>query len=130
MTMKGTKWNLVIMATLVMILMACGSPSARASESSLSKKELNTLIANAKTPQDHERLAAYYRSQEHVAEEKQAEHEEMLRRYHENPLSHRFTKTPSPDDHCRALIRIFGDEARQNAALAEYHEKVAKDLSR
>ena len=86
------------------------------------------MTANAKTPPDHERLAAYYRSQEQLAKENQAEHEEMLRRYHENPLSHRFTKSPSPDDHCRALIRIFGDEARPGAALAAYDEKIAKDL--
>ena len=128
--MRNTKWNLLTMTFLGLILIACGSPSARASQANLNKKELNVLIANAKTPQDHERLAAYYRGQEQLAKEKQTEHEEMLRRYHENPLSHRFTKSPSPDDHCRALIRIFGDEAQQDAALAEYHEKMANDLSK
>ena len=86
------------------------------------------MIANAKTPKDHERLAPYYRSQEQPAKEKQAEHEQMLRRYQKNSLSHRFTKSPSTDNHCRALIRIFGDEARPGAALAAYDEKIAKDL--
>ena len=38
----------------------------------------------------------------------------MFRRYHENPLSHRLTKWPSPEYHCRTLIRIFGDEARKD----------------
>jgi hypothetical protein len=128
--MRNTKWNRLRLILLGLILMAYGSPSAHASQSSLNKKELNALIASAKTPQDHDRLAAYYRSQEQLAKEKQSEHEEMLRRYRENPLSHRFTKSPSPDDHCRALIRIFGDEARQNAALAEYHKKIANDQSR
>ena len=128
--MKNTKWNLKMLVVLGLILMAYGSPSARASESNLSKKEVKTLIAKAKTPLDHERLAAYYRSQEQLAKGKQAEHEEMLRRHQENPLSHRLTKWPSPEYHCRTLIRIFGDEARKDATLAEYQEKIADDLTR
>ena len=88
------------------------------------KQEGNeNLNANAKTPQDHERLAAYYRSQEQLAKGKQAEYEEMLRGYHENPLSHRLNKCPSLEYHCRTLIRIFGDEARKDATLAEYQDK-------
>lgn len=128
--MRNTKWNLWTIILLGLTVMAVASPAVRAAQSSLNKKELNALIASAKTPKDHERLAAYYRSEEQRAKGKQAEHEEMIRRYRENPLSHRFTKVPSPEDHCRTLIRIFGDEARQDAALAEYHEKMAASLGK
>lgn len=126
--MKDTKWNLVVLVVLGMILMAYGSPLARASESSLNKKEVKTLISNAKTPQDHERLAAYYRSQEQLAKAKQAEHEQMLRRYQVNPLSHQLTKWPTPEYHCSTLIRIFGAEARQDATLAQRQEEIASNL--
>lgn len=126
--MRRNKWNWLTMLLLGLILMAYGSPSPGASQSKLNKNELKTLIANAKTPQDHERLAAYYRSQEQLAKSGVAEHEQMLQRYHENPLSHRFTKTPSPDDHCRTMIRLFGDKARHFSALAQYHERLAEDL--
>ncbi len=126
--MKYTKWNLTMLVVLGLILIAYGSPSARASESNLSKKEVKTLIADAKTPQDHERLAAYYRSQEQLAKAKQAEHEEMLRRYHENPLSHQLTKWPSPEYHCSTLIRIFGAQAQRDAILAQRQEEMAGNL--
>jgi hypothetical protein len=128
--MRDTKWHLWTAIALGLTTMAVVSPTVRPAQSSLNKKELNALIVSAKTPQDHERLAAYYRSEEQSAKGKQAEHEEMLRRYRNNPLSHRFTKVPSPEDHCRTLIRIFGDEAHQDAALAEYHEKIAASLSK
>lgn len=126
--MKDTKWNLIAPVVLGLILVAYGSPSARASEANLSKKEVKALIANAKTPQDHERLEAYYRSQEQVAKAKQAEHEEMLRRYHENPLSHRLTKWPTPEYHCSSLIRIFGAQVQQDATLAQRQEEIAANL--
>ena len=127
--MKNMKWNRTMLILLGLTVMAFASPLAPAAQASLTRKELNALISSARTPQDHERLAAYYRNQAQLAKENQAEHEEMLRRYHENPTTHRFTKSPSPEDHCHALIRIYGEEAQQDTALAEYHEKMAKDLS-
>lgn len=126
--MKDTKWNLVMLVVLGLILMAYGSPSARASESSLNKKEVKALIANARTPQDHERLAAYYHSQEQVAKAKQAEHEEMLRHYYENPLSHQLTKWPTPEYHCSSLVRILGAQAHKDASLAQRQEEIAAKL--
>ena len=127
--MKNMKWNRTMLILLGLIVMAFASPSASASQASRTRKELNALISSARTPQDHERLAAYYRNQARLAKENQAEHREMLLRYRENPTTHRFTKSPSPDDHCHALIRIYGEEAQQDTALAEYHEKLAKGLS-
>lgn len=126
--MKNTKWNPVTLVLLGLILMAYGGPSARASEANLSKKEVKTLIANAKTARDHERLAAYYRSQEQFAKAKGNEHQEMLRRYQEDPLSHPLTKWPTPEYHCSALVRIFGAQARHDATLAERQEKMAASL--
>ncbi|HXH51216.1 MAG TPA: hypothetical protein VNM47_17895 [Terriglobia bacterium] len=128
--MKNMKWNRLMLTLLGVIIVACASPSARASQASLTRKELNALIASARTPQDHERLASYFRGQARLAKENQADHEEMLLRYRENPTSHRFTKSPSPDDHCRTLIRIFADEAQQNTALAEYHKRMAIELGK
>ena len=90
--MKEMKWNVVTTVMLGLILMAYGSPLARASQSNLSNKEVKTLIANSKTSQDHERLASYFRCKAEIAKGKQAEHEEMLRRYQENPVSHQLTK--------------------------------------
>ena len=40
--MKNTKWDRLTLVLLGLILMAYGSPSARASQSNLNKKEVET----------------------------------------------------------------------------------------
>ena len=46
---------------------------------------MSTLIANAKTPEDHEKIAAYYRDRAAQAKAEAAEHEKMLAAYNQNP---------------------------------------------
>ena len=41
-------------------------------------KEQHSLIANAKTAEDHKKLAAYYRDKAQEAKEKVADHQDML----------------------------------------------------
>jgi hypothetical protein len=61
------------------------------------------------------------------AEGKVAEHEQMARDYEKNPANHLHMKYPDPLEYCRTLVRIYGDEAKQYTALAEYHEQMAKE---
>ena len=57
-----TSGRLITVAVLSFALFSCTLPRAAADSSSgLTKKELKTLLATAKTPADHARLAAYYR---------------------------------------------------------------------
>lgn len=95
------------------------------STSTLSKKELHLLIKTAKTRQDHEKLGAYYRAEVQRYEAQRVEHEQMAREYAENPMSHRPTKWPDPALHCRDLVNIYTQAARDATALADYHEKLA-----
>jgi len=90
------------------------------------KKELKTLIANARTPEDHERIAAYYRAEGEQLKAKQREHEEELAEYLKNPSSHPVPKWPTMDQHCRGLISYYSKAAQKAFELADLHDQMAK----
>src|ERR1035437_2066706 len=82
--MKRTASILSILSlVLVMTVAAFGQTSAKAEH--LSKQQINTLIATAKTPADHQRIAQFYQSQaqDYLAQSK--EHEAMVAAYNANP---------------------------------------------
>lgn len=95
----------------------------------LTKKEVKALIANAKTPEDHRKIAAYYRSEAEGLAEKQREHEEDLAEYNRNS-SHYPGKYPSMGDHCRQLAGYYGLAAKKAQSLAEMHEELAKQVEK
>lgn len=131
--MRSSRRRLWVPAAMLLAVLWQGGGAARAAQATpkkLTKKELNSLIATAKTPQDHEKLAAYYRAQAAAAKAMVAEHEKMALEYEKNPASHMRMKSPEPLDYCRTLVRIYGDEARQYAALAAYHEKMAQQAAK
>jgi hypothetical protein len=93
----------------------------------LSHKEVRDLIKNAKEPEDHLKLAAYYRAKADEAKATVAEHKEMLDAYVANPSTHVLAKAVGgPTAMCQTLIRIYAQEERTNLALATYHENMAK----
>lgn len=95
----------------------------------LSKKEVKLLIANARTPEDHERLAAYFRAEGERLKAEQQEHREMLDAYLKNPTSHPIPKWPTLGEHCRDLVFYYGRAAEQAFALANLHDQMAKEAS-
>jgi hypothetical protein len=96
----------------------------------LTSKQLRALIANAKTPEDHQKLATYYRDKAEQAKAEAAEHEKMLEAYYQNPLTHPSAKArQAPADHCRTLIRLFNGEQKEDLALADEHDQMAKAAS-
>lgn len=75
-----TIWREVV-ATLFMLTLAT-TPQVRAAQAKhLSHKEVNELIASAKEPQDHLRLAQYYNSEADRLEAEAKEHEVMAESY-------------------------------------------------
>lgn len=98
--------------------------------STIGKKEVHLLIKSTKTQQDHEKLSAYYRAEAQKFEEERAEHIRMAKDYAENPMSHRPTKWPAPVQHCRDLVNIYANAAKNATALAEYHEEMASEVAK
>lgn len=126
--MKGNKRNLLFLFASVLLLL----PQLLVAETkpTLDKKDLHFLIKNAKTQQDHEKLSAYYRAEAQRFEERRAEHVQMAQAYSENPMTHRPTKWPAPAEHCRDLVRIYTEAAKNATALAEYHEGMASEAAK
>lgn len=91
----------------------------------LNKKELRVLIANARSPEEHERIATYYRAEAERLTAMQRDHEEELAAYLKNPSSHPSPKWPTLDQHCRQLAYYYGKAAEKALALADLHDRMA-----
>jgi len=113
-------------ATALLLLVA--APFAPAQEKmscagmkKLNETQVNRMISNAKTGQDHHKLACYFRSEARSEEQRAKYHEDMAKLYeHSSNAKRDMVK------HCKD----FADEARKAAAadnqLADDHEQMAE----
>ncbi|MHB1856304.1 MAG: hypothetical protein ACYCPM_02610 [Acidobacteriaceae bacterium] len=93
----------------------------------LGKHQLNTLIATAKTPAEHQRIAQYYqaKAQDYLAQAN--EHEAMIAAYKANPSPSTAKNLASTIGHCEYFFQTFKDMAVKSQELAALHEQMAKD---
>lgn len=105
------------------------SPAAGQQQKKMSNKELKSLIATAKTPEDHLRLAAYYRAQANDYLARQKQHEADAEMYESNPRQYP-SKYPTAGQHCRDWARNDGESAKQALTLAEMHEAMAREAAK
>ncbi len=123
-------FRLAIAVTVAMFLLGLVLPGANAQHAQkLSRRELKELIATAKTPADHEKLAAYYRNEAESLKTKQLEHEEELQEYYKHS-SGSSSKYPTMGDHCRALADSYAMAAQKALAMADMHDQMAKEARR
>jgi len=92
----------------------------------LTKSELKSLIQTAKTPEDHMKLANYYRAEAMRLEAEVRDHEEMAGLYDKNPAGHPIPKGQTLGTHCRNLVKDITDEAKEATEMATMHEEMAK----
>lgn len=118
----------VLSLALVMTVAAFGQTPVKPQH--LSKQQLNTLIATAKTPADHERIAQFYQSeaQDYLAQSK--EHEAMVAAYKSNPTMTNNKNQASTINHCEYFVQAFKDLAAKSQELAQLHEQMAKDAEK
>lgn len=79
-------------------------------------------ILNAKTPADHEALAAYYDKEAKDALAKQATHLKMAEYYKKNPALNK----SGFSTHCDIIASDYKKAAKQYEDLAELHREMAK----
>jgi hypothetical protein len=93
----------------------------------LSKQQLNTLIATAKTPTEHLRIAQYYKAKalDYLAQAK--EHEAMVAAYKANSSLSTDKNQASTISHCEYFVETFKALAANSEELAALHEHMAKD---
>jgi hypothetical protein len=118
----------VLSLALVMTVAAFGQTPAKPEH--LSKQQINTLIATAKTPADHQRIAQFYQSQaqDYLAQSK--EHEAMVVAYKSNLSLVNNKNQASTINHCEYFVQTFKDLAAKSQELAQLHEQMAKDAAK
>lgn len=103
--------------------------SAKQAPEKLGKGQLTTLIAAAKTPADHQRIAEFYKSQtqDYLAQAK--EHTAMVAAYKANSNINEKNKAATIG-HCEYFASKFTDLAAKSQELAKMHEQMARDAEK
>lgn len=128
--MKNTSLTTLLLAIVTLTVFSASAVRGQDTHAKLTAKQVRSLIATAKTSEDHQKLAAYYREKAAEAKAEAAEHEKMLEAYNQNPVTHPPAKAMGgPAEHCHTMIRLFNDEAKEDLALAAEHEQMAKAAS-
>jgi hypothetical protein len=93
----------------------------------LSKQQLVSLIASAKTPAEHIRIAQYYgaKAQDYLAQSN--EHAQMAEQFKQNPVTSSSKFSTGTVNHCEYLAQNFKQKAERMQKLEAEHEQMAKD---
>lgn len=92
----------------------------------LSHAELKALIANAKTREDHLRLADYYHAEASRLRKDAEEHQDLATAYTKGEV-YEASKTGA-SQHCKQFADFFAHGALEADRLAADHEKLADQL--
>ena len=98
------------------------APATASTPHNLTRKQARALEANAKTPEDHARLARHYEIEAITLEYKAIEHEQMGKQFRENPsaLALKSPMSPVSAPHCDYLASSYSkaaDVARERATM-------------
>ncbi len=115
-----------LLAVLTVAFAAYSQSTAQPTADKLSKHQLLSLIATAKTPADHLRLAHYYEAQANYYLAQSSLHQEMAAAYRKNGVvSPKYSINSA--NHCDAFAQDFKKDATKMQELANMHEQMAKD---
>jgi hypothetical protein len=96
-----------------------GYPSVSVAEEG---KNVEQMIVDAKTPADHEAIAAYYDKEAKDAHAKHAEHQKMEEFYKKNPALNK----SGFSTHCDLIASNYDKTAKEYETLAKLHRDMAK----
>jgi hypothetical protein len=125
--MKRTFGIFAVALVLVISVVGFSSAAQQQKPEKLTKKQLLSLIATAKTPAEHQRIAEFYqeKAQEYLAQAK--EHEEMAEAYKKSPMTNSSKFAAGTVNHCEYFAQSFKEMAAKMQDLANMHEQMAKD---
>ena len=113
-------WKIISAAVAMLAIVALGYlPFGSAEEG----KSIEQMITEAKTPADHEAIAAFYEKQAQAAHQQHAEHKKMSDSY----ASVSVVKMPTGMvAHCNTIAKKYEEIAKEYEALAKMHKDMAK----
>jgi hypothetical protein len=98
-----------------------------ASGQKLASEDLDSLIANAQTKEDHLKLAAHFSARAEELAQDSKRHEAMARRYQgENLPSKVISRHRSMARHCTNLARSLSEASKEARQLADDHRAMAE----
>jgi hypothetical protein len=91
-----------------------------------SQKDLNTALQAAKTPEDHARIAAYYRTQAESQDSQAASYEKSAATYRNGPVVKNLM-APNTAARYEAIAKGYRDEAQSDRQLAASQDQLARN---
>jgi sensor histidine kinase regulating citrate/malate metabolism len=114
--------SLLSVLSLAVVMTVSGLGLTANAQDKLSKTQLNTLIATAKTPAEHQRIADYYQAQAKNYLAQADEHQAMIAAYKANPST---KHQASAVTHCENFVTSLNDLAAKSQEMAKMHQQMA-----
>ena len=111
------------LSALASILLAASVATGCASGPKPPSPELQQRIAAARTPADHESLAAHYDFEAAKARATAEEHRKLAQLYRGQPMGGR---GGSMSNHCNAVVGMYENIANEYGRMAAEHRNLAK----
>lgn len=112
-----------LLVTAVAAALVVGSASSAVRADAITDSNVEAALAAAKTPADHEALAAYFTAKSNDARGYVAKHQRM------SSLFGGKGKT-AWEGHCHSLMRTYEEQAKDYVALAKEQKAVAAALAK
>ena len=113
-------------AMILFVCLACFSASlAAASRTIASKKDLEVALKTAKTPEDHQRIAAYYQEQAKKLQAKEKEERHLANYYLTHPSMYG-KQYPTPYENHKGLADYYHQAGAQALEKADQQLKMAE----
>ena len=124
--------TIVVLSSIFVFALAAFASTAQAQQNSadLSKQQLATLIASAKTPAEHTRIAQYYGAQAQADLALSQEHAQMADQFEKNSVTSSSKFTTGTVNHCAYLAASYKQSAAKMQKLEQEHEQMAKEAGR
>ena len=132
---SNTRWFRTVASGLLFALIltiASGTAAAVEPKGILKSAEVKALVASAKTPADHMKLARHFNAMAEKHEAEALEHEALVVEYTRNPRmgSSKTPMSPNSAEHCRYFAEHCRKAAKEMQAMAAAHEEMAKSLTK
>jgi hypothetical protein len=123
-----------VLSTALAVLFGVGGLSlavaVEPTQPALTKQELRSAIANAKTPLNHQRVADYYKNEANRMLAEATEHDELAAIYAKSPNSTAMKQPMSgrTAEHCKYFADATRKAAQASQELAKMHEEMANQV--
>jgi len=115
----------VALSIVLTLSAVAASATTQPQAEKLTKQQLQSLIASARTPADHQRIARYYEAQAQSDLAQAREHAQMAAQFKQNPITTSSKWSTGTVNHCEYLAQSLTKEAAKMQQLAQDHEQMA-----